>query len=85
MLQGKLGKRSALFPSGHHTESKRRLLSTFPKNEKVALFMGKCHKCGRGGHRSSDWRNRINSATRTSGRNADSKTKNLHGTAMRST
>ncbi|KAJ8974298.1 hypothetical protein NQ317_009538 [Molorchus minor] len=53
MLQGRLGKRPALFPSGHHTGSKRRVLSPSSKRDTNAYFPGNCHYCGRSGHRAS--------------------------------
>jgi hypothetical protein len=50
MLQWRLGKGATLFPSGHHTELKRRALSPSsnkPNNEKRVHFPEKCHFCGR--------------------------------------
>ncbi|CAG9822102.1 unnamed protein product [Phaedon cochleariae] len=60
MLQGRLGKRPALFPSGHHTGSKRQAVSPPISDEKVPTFSGKCHICRRSGHRAV---NCTNSAT----------------------
>lgn len=56
MLQGRLGKRSALSPSRPHTEAKRRAPS--PKREKGSHFSGRCHNCGRNGHRAIHCRRR---------------------------
>jgi ferredoxin len=50
LLQWRLGKGATLFPSGHHTELKRRALSPSsnkPNNEKRVHFPEKCHFCGR--------------------------------------
>lgn len=55
MLQGRVTKRSAPFPSGHHTGWKRRAVSPPTKNDKTS-FQGKCHKCGRVGHRAAQCR-----------------------------
>ncbi|KAJ8912605.1 hypothetical protein NQ315_000474 [Exocentrus adspersus] len=56
VLQGRLGKRPALFPSGPHTGAKRPAPS--PKHEKTSYFSGKCHNCGRNGHRAIHCRRR---------------------------
>ncbi|KAJ3616429.1 hypothetical protein MTP99_003107 [Tenebrio molitor] len=50
LLQWRLGKGATLFPSGHHTELKRRALSPSsnkPNNEKRVHLPEKCHFCGR--------------------------------------
>jgi transposase InsO family protein len=72
MLQGRLGKRAALSPSGHHTESKRRALppsSNKLNHEKRVHFPGKCHLCGRIGHRARHCRSRHDSPTTSTARN----------------
>lgn len=49
MMQGRLGKRQALLPSGYHTESKRLILSCSDSG-KFLRFSGQCHKCGQHGY-----------------------------------
>lgn len=77
MLQGRLGKRPALFPSGHHTGSKRRAISPSSKNEKAVHFHGKCHKCGRSGDRAKHCRNSRWSPPRTSRSSRDEESKTV--------
>lgn len=57
MLQGRLGKRPALSPSGPHTGSKRRGVSPGPD------FCGKCNDCGRVGHQARNCRTQRQTAT----------------------
>ncbi|KAJ8951712.1 hypothetical protein NQ318_012562 [Aromia moschata] len=64
MLQGRLGKRPALFPSGHHTGSKRRALSPSRPDEDT-YFQGRCNTCGRRGHRANQCRKPRRSPPRT--------------------
>ncbi|CAH0547073.1 unnamed protein product [Brassicogethes aeneus] len=56
MLQGRLGKRSAIFPSSHHTGSKRQALSLPSKNERFHKRPVNCFTCGKAGHKAADCR-----------------------------
>ncbi|CAH0560613.1 unnamed protein product [Brassicogethes aeneus] len=57
MLQGRLGKRSSLFSSSHHTGSKRQALSLPFKNERFHKRPENCFTCGKAGHKAADCKN----------------------------